>query len=59
MHRRSDEDRPLYVDHLAAELRDGLLEAGLTRSKLFERDDHRIRLRAHDLRATMAGHIAA
>jgi integrase len=52
LHRRSDEDRPLYVDHLAAELRDGLLEAGVTRSKLFERGDHRIRLRAHDLRAT-------
>jgi integrase len=52
LHRRSDEDRPLYVDHLAAELRDGLLEVGVTRSKLFERDDHRIRLRAHDLRAT-------
>jgi len=52
LHRRTDEERPLYVDHLAAELRDGLLASGVTRSKLFERGDHRIRLRAHDLRAT-------
>jgi len=52
LHRRTDEDRPLYVDHLAAELRDGLHDAGVTRAKLFERGKHRIRLRAHDLRAT-------
>jgi integrase len=52
LHRRTDEDRPLYADHLAAELRDGLQEAGVKRSKLFERGEHRIRLRAHDLRAT-------
>lgn len=43
---------PLYVDHIADELRDGLLEAGVTREKLFERSKNRIRLRAHDLRAS-------
>jgi len=45
-------DQPLYVDHLAGELRDGLQDAGVKRAKLFERSEHRMRLRAHDLRAT-------
>jgi integrase len=40
------------VDHLADQLRDGLRQAGVTREKLFERGEHRLRLRAHDLRAT-------
>jgi|HubBroStandDraft_1064217.scaffolds.fasta_scaffold02978_5 integrase len=51
-HRRTVTDRPLYVDHLAGELRDGLQDAGVKRAKLFERSNHRMRLRAHDLRAT-------
>jgi integrase len=42
----------MYVDHLADQLRDGLLRAGVTRAKLFERGPNRIPLRAHDLRAT-------
>ncbi len=46
------DDEPLYVDHLADQLRDGLRQAGVTREKLFERGANRIRLRAHDLRAS-------
>jgi len=42
-HRRSD---------LAARLRDDLEEAGIQRPILFERNASRIRMRAHDLRAT-------
>jgi integrase len=42
----------VYVDHLAAELRAGLFDAGVTRAKLFEKGENRLRLRAHDLRAT-------
>jgi hypothetical protein len=34
---RGSGDWPLYVDHLAQELRDGLLQAGVTREKPFER----------------------
>jgi integrase len=51
-HRRSRKDRPLYVDHLANQLRDGLRLAGVVREKLFERSVDRMPLRAHDLRAT-------
>ncbi len=50
-HRGSGE-WPLYVDHLAQDLRDDLLLAGVTREKLYERTTARIRLRAHDLRAS-------
>jgi hypothetical protein len=45
-------ERPMYVDKLAEQLRDGLLAAGVTRPKLFESSKHRMRLRAHDLRGT-------
>jgi integrase len=33
-------------------LRDGLVAAWVTREKLFENNDNRMRLRAHDIRAT-------
>lgn len=50
-HRRARGDRPLYVGHLADELRGGLRSAGVTREKLFQRSAKRLALRAHDLRA--------
>lgn len=50
--RRSSHLGPLCVDHIAIDLRDGLKQAGVTREKLFEQNDNRMRLRAHDLRAT-------
>lgn len=50
-HRRARADLPLYVDHLAAELREGLHAAGVSRAKLFQRSAKRLALRAHDLRA--------
>jgi integrase len=50
-HKPTD-DWPMYVDHLAEQLRDGLEQAGVSREKLFQRGPNRIRLRAHDLRAT-------
>jgi integrase len=49
---RATDDWPMYVDHLADQLRDGLQQVGVTREKLFQRGPNRIRLRAHDLRAT-------
>jgi integrase len=45
-------DRPMYVSHLGDELRTWLVECGVTRGKLFETSEHRLRLRAHDLRAS-------
>jgi len=51
-HHRPTDDRAMYVDHLADQLRDGLQQAGVTREKLFQRGPNRIRLRAHDLHAT-------
>ena len=42
----------MYVDKLAAELRADLKVAGVTRPKLFEQSEHRMKLRAHDLRGT-------
>jgi integrase len=50
--RRSSRLRPLNVGHIANDLRDGLIGAGVARKKLFESSDQRMRLRAHDLRAT-------
>jgi integrase len=48
-----DEDGTgLNVDHLAAQLRDDLVRAGVDRSKLFTGSKNRLRMRAHDLRAT-------
>ncbi len=40
------------VDHLAPRLREHLEMAGVVRAELFESGEHRIRLRAHDLRGT-------
>lgn len=40
------------VDHLADELRDALVCAGVDRPALFESSKSRMRLRAHDLRST-------
>jgi integrase len=42
----------LNVDHLAAQLRDDLARAGVDRPKLFKGSKNRMRMRAHDLRAT-------
>lgn len=50
--RRRRLGQPLHVDHAGQILRDALKMAGVTRPKLFEHGDHRLRLRAHDLRAT-------
>lgn len=47
-----EKERPMYVDKLAEQLRDGLKAAGVSRPKLFESTKHRMRLRAHDLRGT-------
>jgi integrase len=48
-----DEGIGLNVDHLAAQLRDDLkLYAKVDRPKLYVRSKSRLRLRAHDLRAT-------
>ncbi len=51
-HREVEDDKPLYVDHLADQFRAGLRGAGVTRAQIFEANKHRIRLRAHDLRAS-------
>jgi integrase len=51
-HYKDSEGEPMYADHLAAELRAGLFQAGVTRAKLFERGENRLQLRAHDLRAS-------
>ncbi len=50
--RKSSRLQPLKVSHIAGDLREGLLGAGVTREKLFEQSPNRMRLRAHDLRAT-------
>jgi len=50
--RRRRHGQPLHVDHAGEILRAALKEAGVTRAKLFERGEHRLQLRAHDLRAT-------
>jgi hypothetical protein len=42
----------LNVDHLAAQLRDDLKRAAIDRPKLFAGSKNRLRMRAHDLRAT-------
>ncbi len=47
-----DEGVGLNVDHLAAQLRDDLSRAGVGRLKLFNGSKNRLRMRAHDLRAT-------
>jgi integrase len=48
-----DQDgKPLYVDHLAQQLRDDLLAAGVTRRELHHASKGRMHMRAHDLRAT-------
>ena len=50
--RRPLQDRPMHVSHFSDELRAWLRECGVDRPKLFERNEHRIPLRAHDLRAS-------
>lgn len=50
--RRQLQDRPMHVSHFSDELRAWLRECGVDRPKLFERNEHRIPLRAHDLRAS-------
>jgi integrase len=47
-----NKERPMYVDKLAEQLRDDLRASGVTRAKLFEKSEHRMNLRAHDLRGT-------
>ena len=47
-----DEGAGLNVDHLAAQLRDDLARAEVDRAKLFQGSRNRLRMRAHDLRAT-------
>jgi integrase len=47
-----EKERSMYVDKLAHQLREDLQKAGITRAKLFENSEHRMRLRAHDLRGT-------
>ncbi len=47
-----DEGVGLNVDHLAAQLRDDLARAEIDRAKLFHGSRNRLRMRAHDLRAT-------
>jgi integrase len=44
--------QPMTVGHLSDVLRNGLRDAGVKRPQLYERTEHRIPLRAHDLRAT-------
>jgi integrase len=51
-HRKPRGNRPMYLSHLSDELRAWLQACGVKRPKLFERSEHRIPLRAHDLRAT-------
>jgi integrase len=47
-----DSGAGVNVDHLAALLREDLARAGVERSKLFKGSKNRLRIRAHDLRAT-------
>jgi integrase len=47
-----DRGAGVNVDHLAAQLRMDLVRAGVERSKLFQGSRNRLRIRAHDLRAT-------
>ncbi len=47
-----EEGAGLNVDHLAAQLRDDLARAEVDRAKLFQGSRNRLRMRAHDLRAT-------
>lgn len=49
---RRNRGKPMSVSKVAEELRSWLRAAGVERSKLFEQTDHRMRLRAHDLRST-------
>ncbi|MBX3125553.1 MAG: site-specific integrase [Polyangiaceae bacterium] len=51
-HRKRLGGTPLSVGKAAEKLREALVKAGQDRAQLFARSDHRIRLRAHDLRAT-------
>jgi integrase len=46
------DDKPMNVQHLAVHLREHLKLAGVTRAQLFEDNDVRRHIVAHDLRAT-------
>lgn len=50
--RRRRAGMPLHVDHAAEVLRRALKEAGVDRPKLYQSGNNRLRIRAHDLRAT-------
>lgn len=51
-HRRRNEGSHLNVGKIAETLREGLASAGVKRERLFESGENRMRLNAHDLRAT-------
>ncbi len=51
-YRRRNAGQPMCIGSIAIQLRLGLKQAGVTRAQLFEQSGTRIRLRAHDLRAT-------
>lgn len=51
-HRRKRAGLPLYAGRASEVLRAGLNQAGVLRPKLFESGANRLRIRAHDLRAT-------
>jgi integrase len=51
-YRRRNAGQPMCIGSIATQLRLGLKQAGVMRAQLFEQSGTRIRLRAHDLRAT-------
>ena len=51
-HRRRRAGKSLYVDHASETLREALQSAGVDRPKLYQNGNNRLRIRAHDLRAT-------
>jgi integrase len=51
-YRRRNAGQPTCIGGIATQLRLGLEQAGVMRAQLFEQSGTRIRLRAHDLRAT-------
>ncbi len=51
-YRRRNAGQPMCIGSMATQLRLGLKQAGVMRAQLFEQSGTRIRLRAHDLRAT-------
>lgn len=45
-----ENDEPMYTDKLAAQFRDLVRESGIDRSELFESNEQRQRINAHDMR---------